>query len=613
MSCSSNGDELYHMLRRGEGFESVCSKLPVDRITKEFENDLSDEDRKLWDIVFQGVQPSQTSEGNDVWKKLADKIIALLAEEREHFLSLAGFSVDCHRRNEMEDILYLKPAFICKTSLKKSEDILDVLLADQDVIFTSDDESYLINTINSENNRLWKQFANNPKSRKELYDGLHVWSRVWRANKETCIAILGSIFVSAAANHQSIRGWCKTQRLTELPADEQITFLQQMVPQYKVSPEICRILVDDALPKYIDKIELYSQKEYRPTFISEDKYQIPAKLFISYKARLRRLKRLKDGYKREIDSLLSLSQCRAFSFHSPNPEIYHEIENHILEFFAQIGISLKACTRKEGEGKGNRNVTQRIAWAMEEKSVSDVLKPVFLMCMAVCCGQGITSGREYPIPTKFPVYDDKMGKPRQRYEQLILLDRLCDTLSIEPEDRLKNWTQYLHWQGKTILSSDEARLWRDHLGENYESLPAIGFQLCCADYMENCVPFHPENLLYCSTNLRCNGYSEFYAANQRTIEEQSKQLAQTQGEIVTKYRQQWRHAKEYFSTGEKWLNSHLEEIDLDKFSAIPACDRDELKRLILETELQLAVCDEARTILVKLCKQVYQLSPSLFQ
>lgn len=609
-SYSGRGTDLYYMPPKGKGFGDVWPGLPTDKLSKEFQNDLSEEDLKLWNIVFQPIRSTQT---HKTWEKLGNTIGCYLYEERERFLSLCDFSTK--RRNEIEDVLYLKPAFICRTHLKNNEDILDILLADQDVIFTSNDEFYRTLTINDENEKAWNEIYYDSKTRRELIrDHLSAWDKqsVSVSDQQVCKALIDRIAALAAKKHLSIYSYLETQyRNRAIPTDDCVAWLQQLVPECaeKITPIICVLLFQDVLPEYIKKDNLYRERWYRPTHLSGYKYQIPAQLFINYKARLRRLKRLKDGFKKEINPILQMERCRFFSIDSENHVPNNEITDWIREFFVQIGSPLNEDNKKRLE--------ERIAWAMEQSWVPDGLRPVFLTYMTICCGRGITGGKEYPIPERFPVYDSRMGKPHQRYAQLILLNRLCDTLAIGQEDRLKNWEQYLYWQGKTILSADETQFWRDRLGEDYESLPAIGFQLCCAEYMQDCVPPHLEDLLYDGGSaLWKNGYHKFWTANQQIIKKRSVQLAQTHPKIVTEYRRQRKQAKRYFHTGKDWLNKVLTDqisIDLNEFNVDPKFNEDELKRLILETELQLAVCSEARSILVKSCKKVYQLDPSLFQ
>lgn len=621
MRYSNSETGFYHMLPRGIGFKETGSDLSVDLLISECKKDLSEDDLKLWNIIFQEIPPSQAADAADVWEKLADRIMNELAKERQNFLALANCAAS--RLNEVEDTLYIKPAYICKTQSKMDQKILDILLADQDVIFTSNDEAYRISTINDEIKKAWNPLSYNPKQRKEIYYGLSVWGirSINKGDMEIYISLLDKIFTMAAKNHQNIPDWLQTHCPNELPVDAQIEIFKKMVPKYEITPQICKILRQDVLPEYIKRIKLYSQKRYRPTHISGLKYQAAAKLLISYKARIRRLNQLKEGYQCELKPVLRLDQCKYFAvdskiYHPPDgvkvdPKIYQFCEDIavlIKGFFDQIGIPLKS----------NPNlIEERVAWAIEQDWIPKGLKPVFLTYMTVCCGQGITRYIEYPIQSKLSVYDGRMGKPHQRYAQLMLLSRLCDALSISPEDRLKNWNQYLYWQGKTILSTDEVRFWREQLGKDYESLPAIGFQLCCADYMKDCIPLHLEDLLYDrGSKLWNTGYYNFWTANQAAIQKSSSLLAQKYPKVVTEYRQQRRHAKTYYFTGKNWLNKILAEkipIDLQEFDSIPECNKNELKRLILETELQLAVCNKARTVLIKLCKKVYDLDSNLFQ
>ena len=113
---------FYHMLPRGIGFKKTGSDLSADLLISDCKKDLSEDDLKLWNIIFQEIPPSQAADAADVWEELADRIMNELAKERQEFLALVNCAAS--QLNEVEDTLYIKPAFYLQNSIQDGrEDI----------------------------------------------------------------------------------------------------------------------------------------------------------------------------------------------------------------------------------------------------------------------------------------------------------------------------------------------------------------------------------------------------------------------------------------------------------------------------------------------------------
>lgn len=77
----------------------------------------------------------------------------------------------------------------------------------------------------------------------------------------------------------------------------------------------------------------------------------------------------------------------------------------------------------------------------------------------------------------------------------------------------------------------------------------------------------------------------------------------------------WGNPRDNFYDGPHWIEQQLEvncKIDLGEFRGSDKYDESELKRLILETEFRLCVCNKARSKLIKLCVSAYNLDKGLF-
>ena len=96
---------------------------------------------------------------------------------------------------------------------------------------------------------------------------------------------------------------------------------------------------------------------------------------------------------------------------------------------------------------------------------------------------------------------------------------------------------------------------------------------------------------------------------------ESENLRKQHNKILKQYKKFWNKPKEYFFESKDWLENVMEHdvvIDLSKFDEVPVCDEDELRRLILETELQLCIVRDAQLKLQKMCIDVYGFREGLF-
>lgn len=262
---------------------------------------------------------------------------------------------------------------------------------------------------------------------------------------------------------------------------------------------------------------------------------------------------------------------------------------------------------------------------LEQHTISNCLRPVYFLHMVISCSHKISSGEELELSSiEGPWFDRRKSTSKQRLTQLILLESLCEIFSVVKEDRVPSWQQFLYWQGKTIKSGEEVQFWRRQLEDKYEMLPVIGFQLCCLDYLQNCLPMDLSGLSYntggnfgSGFSLHLGGYHQFWQDNYNKIQKQAELLSEKHPEYIKEYKMLWNaHPKRYFYERKSWLDILLNgkiEVNLDMFQGASMYDPAELKRLILETELRICVNKEARLILAKSCKRVYGLSEGLFE
>lgn len=431
--------------------------------------------------------------------------------------------------------------------------------------------------------------------------------------------MLDKISKSAVKKHQNIQDWIRKHLpYDESDIDKNLVQLKEAFPEYadQITLNFSENFYVRALPGYANKVAIFSNDELRPGCLPASVDQETAQLFVYYKARLRRFENLQSKaceQEKSLKPIKAFLECRPFSLSTTTEERKAHIE-HIAEIIAAIHdffIQCSSLLKDDNTGILRR----RIVWAMNQRSIPSKLQPVFLVYMTICCNHNLAIGADCPIQP-FPIFDLRYSKRKQRHFQLVLLNRLCDILSVSKKDRMENWKQYLALQGVKILSVEEAQFWKQQLGIEYEQFPVIGFQLCCADYIDECMPLNLKDLSYNSVSpLRHGGYHYFLEQNQKDIRLRAGDLKKYHPEILKMYKKFWNKPKEYYFERKEWLENVLEHdipVDLSVFVNIPACNENELQRLVLETELQLCFISDARSKLQKMCVDAYHIERGLF-
>ena len=595
--------------------------------------------------------------------------IELRRKERIKLLELYGQSVD--RFNEIEHALYLKHQFISKTLPDEKErrcKILNMLLADRGILFTYGNDGYWNRQINrqiiSEHRRLFRDKTLQEK----LCEDIPAWQSMASVEKEIHIALLVKITRLAAKKHQNLDNWVKGNIVRETPSAEErmsivrlptvgqtekendifsnLQFLitdiipdslcRQVLPQSqayllaeqnvesfrKILPEhsdkidssFCRTFVNDILPDYMQKITQATTLEYRSDHVPESQEAEIAYEFSCYKSRLCKLEAAQKDFQQSISPILNLTGLRYFEMEPIDGGKSSEvstIESSILSFFSRLGCPLIETDKNY--------LSQRINWAKNVQPVPRALIPAFILYMVLCCGRRLPLGSEVEIPkqTNGPYFLERLSRPKQRFEQLLLLDELCNIFCANGDDRYHNWNQFLIWQGKNIASEDEYNFW-NFQKKNFEFIPeAIMFQLLCREYLSECFPIYIENLAYTScSKLHLGAFLRFWKENHPEICKQAFDFEQQHPRPIKEYFKLWKgkKAESYFFEGTPWLNNLLEKpgISLQNFQVPPDVDLQELKRLILETEFRICISRRAQEKLARLLCAVYELDFGLF-
>lgn len=399
-------------------------------------------------------------------------------------------------------------------------------------------------------------------------------------------------------------------------AEENLSLFQELLPEYKdrINANFCRSFVNFVLPDYVKKIQMASEPQYQPKYTDNiDKARV-AILFHCYSCRAYLLDNLHSLFFEKQKSELDLSSIESFTLLD---KVYtaskyeNEIVAAIRAYFNQIDFSL---------GNDSRDyLVRRVQWASKMRLQNDTLRPALFLYMVISCKGNLVSGRDIRIPkqTAGPWYSGTTADhPRQRTAQLILLDKLCGIFQLSQEDRIKNMNLFLFWQGKEIQSIAKLNYWQEQLSGDYTRIPIIGFQLCCRDYMRDCLSPHFEDLSYTTASpLHLGGYVAFWNDNQEVIQKQTKSLGMKYPALVTEYKKLWKNPCKYFYDSVQWLEEHLEadcKIALEEFRYSDEYNESELSRLILESEFRLCICSQARSRLIKMCESTCNLKPVLF-
>ena len=621
MAYKDDRSDSLQLIPNGVGFDDSTPQMSVEQLAEIFQGRILREDTEKLNLLFQKEASDEAIE--EILKGFRD----LLNNERKQLLRLCGYTV--RTDSEAQNILYLKPLFILQNSkwfysefpASKYQSIVNILLSDPCVLFTDADEHFRHSRINNEAISAWNPLFYDTKKRRD-YCNMHadnISKQFQEKDMPLYKTMLDKISKSAVKKHQNIQDWIRKHLpYDESDIDKNLVQLKEVFPEYadQITPNFSENFFLLALPRYANKVAMLSNDEFRPDRLPASVDQETAQLFVYYKARLRRFENLQSKaceQEKSLKPIRAFLECRPFSLSTTREERDAHIE-HIAEIIAAIHDFFIQCSSLLKDDN-NGTLQRRIVWAMNQRSIPSKLQPVFLIYMTICCNRNLAIGADCPIQP-FPIFDLRYNKRKQRHFQLVLLNRLCDILSISKKDRMENWKQYLALQGVTILSVEEAQFWKQQLGIEYEQFPVIGFQLCCADYIEECMPLHLKYLSYNSVSpLHLGGYHDFWEQNQEDIRLRAGDLKKHHPEILKMYKKFWNKPKEYYFERKEWLENVLEHdipVDLSVFVNIPACNKNELQRLVLETELQLCLISDARSKLQKMCVDAYHIENGLF-
>lgn len=611
-------------------------------------------------------QTDETLQEEDVEKRLDS-----IRTEREDLLRKCGYTEeDIKRANYINDVLYLKPMFILKNS-KPEWTVLKIYLADQGVLFSYSDERYWRRSVSNKIVSARCQLARNPNARRHLYDLLPAWSErtltgdlvIPEEERDLHVALLEKIYDTAAQTHMGLARWVEKHICRETPStdermamvnktfitaenekalseiinfilpdsycrsflpdseaysakEQNLALFQKLLPEYKaqIDRSFCRSFVNFVLPDYMEKIRLAMDPQCQHKYVPVATKTRSVALFAQYSYRAKLLDALHDLFYKRQESNLELLKIPLFTLHrdicaASEPE--NAIVTAIQNYFKHIGKALSDDPRNY--------LLSRVQWASTITLKDDALRPAFLFYMVICCKRNLVSGRDIEVPkqTKGPWFSDgAMDHTKQRNAQLMLLDKFCEIFHLNQADKIKNLYQFLFWQGKEIQSADELAYWQKQLNNDYKLLPIIGFQLCCRAYLKDCLSAHLEDLSYTAGSpLHCGGYFTFWKENRNIVQKQARLLGEKYPDLVKDYAKVWNNPQDSFFNSKQWLEQRLAsdcKIDLEEFQCSGAYNEAELRRLVLESEFRLCVCQKARARLIELCTKVCGLHRGLF-
>lgn len=591
--------EYYRLIPRGKGFPLPC--VPTDR--------------------DEGDDASYTAQANR-W--------------RRELLEAYGYTTG--RANEKARIFSVKAAFIngLPEDPVPAKRALKLLVCDQTTLFEDDDPYYRSNRIN----RVFisEQKKHNREYREHKTECVDAALRCYPLTPPPCAKILlNEIVEEAAGKRISVYDWLYSKKhlrkgveksargeipiwdVEKLDLDRCRADCERLLFECGQDPEMKELDFESficlAVTSYIHEQEALKTRcpeasAYRNQ--SMDPYTVPA-----MEQRLARLEGLEEEFERPIpltENLYRLDYWDAAGRAHPKTErTLPAVVRVIRHFFAAIQISA-VCSD---------SFVQRICWALNlplkgntpSQDIPSHMLPVFLLNMVMACQdkifQDLINDAVQPcdILTKAPLWFPRIDQAKQRYAQLCLLHDLCQILCLSSEETLANMREYVGLYGKGMLCLEELTLWRHLLGENYERLPQIGFQLCFFDYCMQCVPSRYEHLNYHPlSKLHQGGYYRFYRENEQLLRELSKQRCPQNKPAVNRYKAAWTKP-ELRGKALEALLLQLEEtlpIDLSLFRIDEDCDRNELRLLVLETILQMQIERDATAALIKGFSTIYQ-------
>lgn len=170
-----------------------------------------------------------------------------------------------------------------------------------------------------------------------------------------------------------------------------------------------------------------------------------------------------------------------------------KVKKSIREFFDCLAAN------KELDEKNFNIVENRVRWIdINVPIVSD--KPMFLIGMVMRFGPNFRPNKKlseeieglFKLCAFYEEYkkSEKVLYGKLRYELIRLLDKFHDIYDLNIDERVRSWNDFFCYEGRTILSNNEVAFWREYLGDKYDKLPAIGFQLYFVDCVESCMPIY---------------------------------------------------------------------------------------------------------------------------
>ena len=297
------------------------------------------------------------------------------------------------------------------------------------------------------------------------------------------------------------------------------------------------------------------------------------------------------------------------------------IREAIFTFFSRLGRPL--LNSKEA----NQIVKFRVEGILCASKNLGLELPCAFLCMILYWGKYVTHNLR-TLPTsqedfwRRPAFKG-ISSAEQRYAELLLVNQICQILSIPLERISMVWSQYAALRGNHILSYEEYCLWCKLLKNRYDDIPAIGYQLFYINCCTQCIPPHYENLSYRSaSSLSRKIYCQFFQQNRHALQSLSLQVDKS---AASQYKRIWsnpslafpdritRILKLPFPTHQLADSGVLKQYGLtDTKDRSGLSDLEELNCLIKETVFQIYLRREARKHLLYAFPGGFSLIPALY-
>lgn len=274
----------------------------------------------------------------------------------------------------------------------------------------------------------------------------------------------------------------------DMYTNEIAAILEEFVKKLDGDPKEDRKRINEEFPKFL--------KRYNELSSLNEKFEKSKKnnddLKNSYKKLIRHLESRSNKGNKELrwgtkENMLD----------EASGEIIINVKNEIRKFFDHLAMN------KELDEKNFNLVENRIRW-IDENVFIEGDKPIFLIGMVMRFGPNFLPNKKmskkiYDLFQPCASYkgykkSEKVLYGKLRYELIRLLDKFHDIYDLNIDERVHSWNDFFCYEGRDILSSDEANFWREYLGSEYDKLPAVGFQLYFVDCTESCMPIYREYL-----------------------------------------------------------------------------------------------------------------------